>query len=1235
MNSQTVRPTTSRLENLIRGIGFACACLGLLFISIPSYSQGNTGRILGTVTDPSGGTIPGATVTVTDVQRGLTRTLITDAAGAYAAPNLLPGNYAVRAEAKGFSPLERKGLSLEVGKDVRVDLTLQPGGLTQVVTVTEAAPLVETTNATLGGTLSNQTINELPLNGRNFENLLSLRPGVTNFVGGGAWTQSTNGVRPEDNVFLLDGLNDDEAYAGLSIVNLATLAGDATTILPIDAIQEFNTEENPKAEYGWKPGATVVVGLKSGTNSFHGTAYAFGRSDAFDARDFFNFAPDPKAPVGLEQFGASAGGPIKKDKLFWFAAFEQQRYSVGSTFSTTAPAKVNLPNAGNCLVSGFSGDCANSISDACNDVGYAKVTPLSAHLAGLNSDCSVKPAITTPGQDGSMFPDTQGATNNLPLNSVSNNLTSNGLAKIDYHVNDRHSLNGMFFFGQDNGNFNDAPNEVLPLWNTVTNVRSIVGAGSWVWTQGSNRLNELRVGYSHFYDSLLAADQTVNPQVYGINTGVTNTLYYGFPIIQIQPYPLSQFRLGAMWPKIQGPEGVLQILDHYSLLHGKHSFKFGGEFIANAFSGIITTDAKGYIKFGSLEDFLTGNPASSGSKILTGDPTRHLHNYQFAAFFQDDWRVTRKVTVNLGVRYEVDTVLKEANNLVGNFDPAQGLVQVGHGISSPYNGDHNNFAPRFGLAWDIQGNSKNVLRAGASVMYQQMPFAVFVAPGNGNGLFTIPTAAAIVQNGVTTPGNGTIAVTAVSVPGGSPTTAGSLAYNWVNNGSSTPLFGTTSANSIQCGDGLTSTTYPNDPPACNVAAIDRNLRNPYVTTWTLGIEHAFTNNLSLEVAYVGNHGSKLIGIQDINQAALGSAYPGFGSTDPTVNEVLSCNTAGNPGGFACDPGDADPGLLQAGRPYNGKFPYLGFINRISNLDQSNYHGLQVTFTQRATHGLSFEAGYTYAHALDDVSSTYQALIPQDSTHPGLQYGNTDFDIRHRFTFTGTYMLPGKAGYAQLLQGWQLSTVVTISSGAPWGAMDMGNDFSGTGDVNNNPTYGQGWNFVGNPNDFKSGRGVPISCWAGGGGAALGSCDITTASAPQACMSAATAMGVGAVNSLNDVGCYVSGSSVLIPPALGTFGAVGRNIFRDLGYRGWDLSLSKNTTIKERLTAQFRAEVFNILNHPTFGNPWGPYQYGTNDASTGASGSFGCACVTADTAASNPVLGSGGSRSIQLGLKLIF
>src|SRR4029077_20361874 len=283
----------------------------------------------------------------------------TDEAGAYVAPNLSPGVYKIHAEARGFKTVERQGVELQVAQDIRIDLALQPGEVSQTVVITGEVPLLNTTSATLGGTLSNKEINDLPLNGRNYENLLQLRPGVMRYPGGGFSTTSTNGLRAEDNAYFIEGLFNSEPFSGQGIINGAGIAGDSATILPIDAIQEFNVQENPPAEYGWKPGAIMNVGLKAGTNSLHGTAFAFGRDGAMDARNYFNAMPAPKTPRTLEQFGGSFGGAIFKDKAFFFGAYEGQRYDVGNSFSVTTPSMVSLPDAGNCI--SVTGDCGNSI----------------------------------------------------------------------------------------------------------------------------------------------------------------------------------------------------------------------------------------------------------------------------------------------------------------------------------------------------------------------------------------------------------------------------------------------------------------------------------------------------------------------------------------------------------------------------------------------------------------------------------------------------------------------------------------------------------------------------------------------------------------------------------------------------------------------------------------------------------------------------------------------------------
>ena len=269
--------------------------LVLLLASLSAFAQGgSTGRIMGAVSDSTGAVIGGATVSVTDTQRGVTRTLTTDEVGAYNAPELIPGTYVVKAEFPGFKATERQNIVVEVGKEYRVDLSIEPGEQSEKVTVTEGLPLVETTSGVLGGTIRNALIADLPVQGRNFQKLLELRPGTYLAPGSGKWSLSSNGMRREHNVYILNGMDTIEGFSSQSVVNAAPVFGDATSIVPIDAIQEFNTQQVPKAEYGWKPGAVVNVGLRSGDNTLHGTGYAFGRSDAFDARNPFILSGSPK-----------------------------------------------------------------------------------------------------------------------------------------------------------------------------------------------------------------------------------------------------------------------------------------------------------------------------------------------------------------------------------------------------------------------------------------------------------------------------------------------------------------------------------------------------------------------------------------------------------------------------------------------------------------------------------------------------------------------------------------------------------------------------------------------------------------------------------------------------------------------------------------------------------------------------------------------------------------------------
>jgi hypothetical protein len=1190
------------------GVRVLISFLGILLLSTSLCAQSNQGRIQGTVRDQSGGTIAGATVTVTDVLKGVSRTLTTDEAGEYAAPNLDPSTYRVRVEYKGFRAFERQGLEVGVGQDAKIDITLQPGEQNQTVTVTEAIPLVETTSATLTGNIESQKIADLPLNGRNFVNLLTLRPGYVNSPGGGGGNQSGMGLRPGDSMFLIDGLNIYEWGQGQQLVNGYAPAGDAATLLPIDAIQEFNIQQNPKAELGWKPGVQVNLGLKAGTNSLHGTAYAFGRNGALTAKNFFQPPPPvEKPPLSFIQYGATAGGPIKKDKVFWFVGFEAQTLSLGVTTPIRSPADVSV------------GDPTTSMVDACNAVGRANVTAVSATLAGLAAgSCTPVPTSTSVENVFATNPGNQFAgdpTQVVPsgLTALSDvNSTYNGIAKVDFHVNDRNTLSGMFFIGDGSGTWDDNPSVITSAFSeSLFPVTLRIGSGSWTWVPNSAFVNEVKVGYTRYALPFLSADHNANPQApwgisngiptgYAINTGVTNPQFFGFPRINIQGFT----QLGGNWPKFVGPDTNTEFLDHISYLHGKHALKFGGEFtIVETVSG-ATSNAKGRVNFknntkggtgSALQDFLLGI-VGTGSSIFQGDPVRDVHTNHLGVFFQDDYRATPRLTVNFGLRYELGTVWTDANNQLGNFDPnsATGLVQVGAGITAPYNPDHRDWSPRLGFAWDISGNQKTVVRAGVSLLYEFVPSSAFLnSAGNAAGLGKVPTGALLCQPVGTppvetcTPGPGTIAAATVN-PSRSSLTSG-----WQNNGPGTPIF---QASQVTCSDSA----------PCTTAAFARNLRTPYVITWNLDLQRAITPNLSLDLAYLGNHGVKLFGVRDINAPAVGSGYSAgnlAACSNPNPTFVLAnCNNG---------PDQAELG------PFSSKFPYLQYIDQLSNLYRSHYHAVQASLTQRTSHGLSFTAAYTYSHATDDVSQNFGATIPLNNLAPDASnYGNSDYDIRHRFTFELTYALPGLKTPGQILQGWQLNSIVTLQGGTPWAVEDLSNDFSGTGEVNNPDAWGESWNFVGNPKDFTA-RPTGIPFYPGASNAN--------------CVAATGGPGSLTYASLLFNGCYAMGKSSLTPAAYGTYGTIGKNIFRETPFRTWDMSVQKNWKFKERLTAQFRAEFFNVLNHPLFG----AVDSGHLAANDPSQGSLGLANSTPDQASGNPVLGSGSNRDIQLGLKLIF
>ena len=1175
----------------VRLLGAGISLVWLLFC-VPAFSQVNTGRILGTVADQTGGVIAGATVTVTNADTGVARNLTTDTAGEYSAPNLPPGNYAVRGTAMGFQALDRRGITVQVGTDIRIDLQLIPGQITQTVEVTESVPLLDTTSATISGTLNTQTISDLPLNGRNYQRLLILRPGQVQTAGGGTDTQESNGLRAEDSNYYVEGLDNNDPYFGQSIVNSSLPSGDAATILPIDAIQEFNVENNPPAEFGRKAGAVVNVGIKSGTNSIHGSAYAFGRDATMDARNFFNPPPNPVAPLAFEQWGGTVGGPVKKDKIFYYAGFERQTYTVGNSFTAS------LPSTADFAANGVPGGTKFSIPDA---------------EAALTAQCGTNPAQSFCKGPGGTFVPNALSLQLLPLfgtnSSLSNSVPSgfpntisiyNVLGKADYHPNDHNTINGSYFRGHGNALSQDSPQITQLQFESTATLLTQFATGSWTWTPNSTWVNDLRGGWSYYDRPVFTVDHNTNPTSYGLNTGITNSLLFGLPNTTVAG--LTTLGGGSNWPNEHGPTSDYDLVDAVSYLHGKHAFKFGADIFTFSADNATYSKGRGTFAFNAaslfpgstgLEAFLAGAPTNG--KLLVGSTARDMKQWMESVFAEDVWRVTNQVTVNLGLRWEYDSPITDANNLLGNWTPATGFQQAGINSvngNAVYNPDYKDFSPRIGLAWDIGGKGKTVVRAGYGIYYTVAPLAAFIGNVGVNnapttGINAIPTAdTIIVPSSPASPtlgtpqpalANGTIASGAVTFKGS--------ALNWVPapGGPIFPATGT-SGSTFECGSGIGA-----NPSPCSILVPNTNLVNPLISTWNLGVQRSLTSNLSVEASYVGNHSKRLPGLIDINQAPPGAE---------------NCPTFTGKGAAA--------ECLQAARPYFNQYPYIGNVNYFTNIDTSNYNSLQATLTERNYHNLSVMLGYTYSHALDDSSHYFAGSLPQNSFAPYADYGNSDWDIRHHFTISVTYDIPGRKGFGQLLEGWSLNSVATIQSGLPWNAVDTSDDISATGEFDDR------WDFFGNPKDFAANVN-PIPFYSGSLAGTPGM--------PAACTNAAASAGASA--SLAQFGCYAQGSSVMIAPAVGSFGTMGRNIFRDSGYRAWDFSVFKNFKFKERLTAQFRAEFFNFLNRPNFANP------GLNATADPSGANFGAENSTPDVAAVNPVLGTGGPREIQLGLKLLF
>jgi hypothetical protein len=1151
------------------------AILFVLVVATASclFSQSSEGRILGTVSDQSGAVVAGARITVTNTSTNVSRQLTTTGAGEYVAPNLEPGLYRVSAEAQGFTKAVSTQFMLEVSRDVRMDLKLRPGAANETVEVSAESSLVDTTDATLNGVLSNKAIEELPVQGRDFQNLLELHPGVQRTPGGGFHSVTSNGNRTDDNNFFIDGADDNDAYYGETVVNDAGIQGTPASFLPLDSIQEFNTQEAPTADYGVKPGVVMNIGIKSGTNDLHGSAYYFDRNSAFDARNYFNPAPTPLAALIMHEFGVSFGGPIKKNKWFYFVNYEGIRDKVGNPGIVDSPVTTSLASrmGGIANSDGSPNSALYSVPDAIayiqspagiaycqqnyDNIGTCALNPLSQSLRGL--------LLPNPG-----FTASQSDPAAIDFDFNNKNRGDNLVAKTDYVLNKNHVLSARFIYG----NTDQVEEDAFPLrpeWLSTTSPITQVFGVSLASTLSSAWSNEARFSYNTFNESIYPVDHTVNPSSYGLNTGVTDPSLFGFP--RINPGTSSFDYLGgnSSWPLNTTPIKTYSFGDTASYTRGKQTIRFGGTFRYGDVDYYRAGYGRGRVDFRDLWNFMAGDVRRW--RFLYGDPHRSVSQKSMGVFLEDDIKATQRITLNLGLRYDLTGAIKDSHNLLANYAPNSptGLLQVGQGISTPYPTNYANLSPRLGVAWDVFGTGKTVVRSGFGIIFEQPSIRTFMF--NGGGLNLNPSGIPYLD------GAGNQHAPAGTITSFLQISTDGTQIQWLAPNQGPTIF----PNASNAGNVCSVDSQ------CDIFAVDQHLRTPYVMNWNFNVQQALSKSTLLQVAYVANHGVRLYSVTDPNQV-----NPANDDGSETIGRPLATNCPASQGG------------LGFGGPC---FPWLGFFSYLSNYSSSNFNSLQVTLTKRYSQGLYLLAGYTYGHAIDTATSNL-AGVPPDSTDYAAERGNGDYDIRHRFTLSLTYDLPSRKTKSQLLEGWQLTSILNFQTGMPYTLGDFGNDISYTGELNDR------WNMTGNPKDIHWSPSHPLPYF-----------DFSDAAhSNAACLAQANALGT--VDNLYYYGCYQEGSAVITPPADTTQGHMGRNIFTGPGFANWDFSLSKMFRIGERVKFQLRGEVFNILNHTNFAGL-------STDLSS--PNSVGTVVYTPDIAAANPVIGSGGSRHIQLGAKFLW
>ena len=967
----------------------------LASVSTPAaMAQTFRGSIQGTIMDSSGAAVPGAQVKVFSASTGLQRTLTANEQGEYVASELPLGTYSVTVEKKGFRTTTLTQIPVSVGSPTRADVKLAAGAVSEVIEVNASVPMVETASNTMGGTIEAVEAAELPINGRDYTKLLELVPGANSDPVGSTESAgsyglfSLNGNRGRSNNYLLDGTDMNDGYRNLPSVNQAGVWGAPSTILPVDALAEIPVTGSPEAEFGRSSGATVNIVTKSGTNLIHGSAFEYYRDGAMNARNYFNTVAQPKNSFTNHQFGGSASGPILKDKSFWFAAYEGQRENGGLPQLGTVPTVADIN--------------ANTPAGGINKV--------------INNLLSSKPWGTLPASgDG-----------NETFTTPFLNNSDNVIVKADQHLHLLSAgdlLTGRYFYSHGMQSF---PLGMLytgssaPGYNTTTPTHVNIGSLSYTSVLRPNLIFEVRGGYNRFLQQFLPQDIGLNPNTaFGLDTLSPgySTKDLGLPTIDIGAYS----PIGATASDSRGRVDTnYQLFGNVSMTKGQHSFKAGYEWRRTFIDSFIDSGHRGKLVFSGLADFLSGT--IDGGSSASGDGTRYSYQNNSGAYLLDSWRMSKRITVNYGLRWDYFGVIGAENNAFSIFDvKTGGLETIGaaNGPASLYPKDWNNFAPRLSVADDLLGNGKLVIRAGGGIFYDGPSQDFFV----GNQAYnTNAGEAGPAFNGIVFASP--MVYTAPSSPcynNGNPI---------ISSNANCPIFGPSS----------------NYSPS-SVFTVDQKLMTPRYGSYNVNIETQVTNKVSLQLGYVGSQGRHLFRFRDLNQVNNVSGSKDSCGNGQTITYGAQCFPTYTVGSYINIP--------------------LYYVNQIETSALSNYNSLQATMKVQNWRGLTSTLNYTWSHSIDTASDGLDfvpnAAMPDNSFNPRAERASSNFDVRQRMQWYWTYNLPKLQQAKWITNGWALDGMFNFATGQPYTVSYLfEGDYNGSGEYYGRP------DIIGNPYTGASG-----------------------------------------------------------------------------------------------------------------------------------------------------------------------